>query len=209
MAIIIPISEVEQNTDAWHELRLGIPTSSEFSRILTTKGKRSKSWQGYIDQLTVERLTKTVNTFETWQMRLGHEQEPKARWLYEQMNGVTVERVAFIYKDESRRVGCSTDGLVGPNGIFEAKGGEGKKQIQRLRDHETNPDKFTTEHFHQLQGELYVTGREWVDLFGYFPGMRPLEVRVYRDEPWIKALDEALNDFYKDLEKAVDFARAA
>lgn len=212
MPIIIPHTEVQQNTPEWHALRRGIPTSSEFSRILTIEGKRSKSWQGYTEELAIETVSGITNTFETWQMRLGHQQEPKARWLYSQMNNVTVEEVAFVYKDESRRVGCSTDGLVGPNGIWECKGGEGKTHFERLKKYNKNPgafiETFTNKHYQQLQGELYVCEREWVDLFGFFPGMRPIETRVYRDEQWIKTLDSELNFFYEDLQGAINFAKA-
>lgn len=213
MPIIIPTDEVQQNTAEWYALRLGIPTSSQFSRILTPNGVRSKSWQGYVDELAIEKLSGRTNTFETWQMRLGHEQEPEARWLYSQMNAVEVREVAFIFKDEKRRVGASTDGLIGESGIFECKGGEGKTHMERLRDFDNNPDKFESsfvkEHFCQLQGELYVTEREWVDLFAYFPGMRPLEFRVYRDEAWINTLHSELEHFYNDLNDAIEFARAA
>jgi hypothetical protein len=211
MPVIIPISEVKQNTPQWHLLRLGIPTSSQFSRILTTSGKRSASWQGYVDELAIEKLSGTVNTFETWQMRLGHKQEPMARWLYGQMNCVEVQEIAFIFRDERRRVGSSTDGLVGNSGIFEAKGGEGKTHLERLRKYRANKVKFEEsfikEHFCQCQGELYVADREWVDLFAYFPGMQPLEFRVYRDENWIKTLDFELEYFYNDLADAIEFAR--
>jgi hypothetical protein len=212
MPVIIPIDEVKQNSPEWDMLRLGIPTSSQFSRILTIKGDRSKSWQGYIDELTVEKLSGRTNAFETWQMRLGHEQEPDARWLYGQIHQIEIKEVAFVFKDEKRRVGASTDGLVGTNGIFECKGGEGKTHISRLRDFKDNPTRFETSfannHFCQIQGELYVTEREWVDLFAYFPGMRPIEFRVYRDEKWIKTLEKELENFYYDLAAAVEFAKA-
>ena len=213
MPVIIPCDEIKQNSPEWKLLRLGIPSSSQFSRILTPKGIRSKSWPGYVDELAIETLSGYSNTFESWQMKLGHIQEPDARWLYGQMHSVEVQEVAFIFKDEKRRVGASTDGLVGKSGIFECKGGEGKTHMARLRDFKANPSKFETsfvnEHFCQIQGELYVTEREWADLFAYFPGMRPLEFRVHRDEKWINILDQELEHFYIDLNDAIEFARAS
>ena len=213
MPIIIPYDEIEQNTDDWHTLRLGIPTSSGYSRILKINGERSGSWDGYITELVTERISGQANTFESWDMKLGHEQEPHARWLYSQMNQVEVVQVAFIYKDDTRRTGASTDGLIGDVGIFEAKGGKGETHFQRLKDYNIDPEKFnktfTNKHFQQLQGELYVAEREWVDLFASFPGMRPIEIRVYRDEKWISKLHESLSIFYEDLECAFEFARAA
>ena len=41
------IHPAEQGSAAWTEARLGIPTASQFSRIITPGGKLSKSRDGY------------------------------------------------------------------------------------------------------------------------------------------------------------------
>ena len=41
------VHPAEQGSAAWVEARLGIPTSSQFSRILTPGGKLSTSRDGY------------------------------------------------------------------------------------------------------------------------------------------------------------------
>ena len=38
------IHNVEQGTEAWFDLRLGMPSASKFKDIVTPKGKASASW---------------------------------------------------------------------------------------------------------------------------------------------------------------------
>ena len=45
--MMIVVDDVEQGTQAWIELRLGIPTASQFSRIVTPSGKSSSSRDAY------------------------------------------------------------------------------------------------------------------------------------------------------------------
>ena len=47
---MIPL-DVEQGSRAWIEARLGIPTASEFSRIVTPGGKLSASRDEYAGKL--------------------------------------------------------------------------------------------------------------------------------------------------------------
>ena len=48
--------ECEQGTEEWLQARCGVPSASMYSRIVTTKGKWSKSAEGYIDQLIMEKV---------------------------------------------------------------------------------------------------------------------------------------------------------
>ncbi len=47
----------------------------------------------------------------------------------------------------------------------------------------------------QVQGELYVTGRRYVDLVSYHPELPPLIARVTRDEDYIALLHKQLGVF--------------
>ena len=51
------VSEHEQGTDGWLKDRLGIPTASNFSKIITGQGKPSASAKSYMHQLLAESLT--------------------------------------------------------------------------------------------------------------------------------------------------------
>ena len=49
--------DVEQGTRAWHEARLGIPTASNFKRLITPAGKISKSTGPYMAELLAEHFS--------------------------------------------------------------------------------------------------------------------------------------------------------
>ena len=51
---MIVIEDVEQGSQSWIELRLGIPTASQFSRIVTPGGKSSSSRDAYMGELLAE-----------------------------------------------------------------------------------------------------------------------------------------------------------
>ena len=51
----------------------------------------------------------------------------------------------------------------------------------------------------QTQGQLYVTGAEWCDFMCYHPKLKPLIIRIERDEEMIKEIADKLNE---SIEKA-------
>ena len=57
----------------------------------------------------------------------------------------------------------------------------------------------------QVMGCLWITGRQWWDFMSYHPNMKPLIVRVERDEEFIAALEanvtKAVNLIKENVEK--------
>ena len=49
------VHDVEQGTDEWHSLRAGLPTGSEFSKLVTSAGAPSKSMEAYARTLAGEK----------------------------------------------------------------------------------------------------------------------------------------------------------
>ena len=49
--------DIEQRTQEWHDARRGIPTSSNFDKIITTKGEPSKQATKYMYRLAGERVS--------------------------------------------------------------------------------------------------------------------------------------------------------
>lgn len=195
--------DIEQGSVEWLSARCGIPTASNFDKIVTTKGELSKQAQKYLYQLAGERVTgiPSENFESTWMAR-GKEVEQEARDFYELMSNETVEQVGICYLNEDKKVGCSPDGLVGEEGLLELKCPAIFTHVGYLVE-----GKLPTEYFTQVQGQLFVTGRKWSDFVSYYPGIRPLIVRVQRDEEFIKKLESALNDFCKQLEETVERIR--
>ena len=103
------IHDVEQGTTPWLELRAGIPTSSEFGRIVTPTGKPSSSAKSYMFELMAERLMgHPVTSFVTTWMERGHELEPEAVDFYAFQTNEDPQPVGFV-TDDSKRVGASPD----------------------------------------------------------------------------------------------------
>jgi len=191
------ISPHTQQSIEWHNERIGLITGSMFKEIITTKGmptvdsRRTK----YMEELAGEIITgRPTKRYVSAPMKAGTEKEDEARLLYEMIKGVDVQTVGLCYKDEQKLFGASPDGLVGLSGGFETKNAEPATQIMRFR---TNWNGM--EHFQQVQGGIFICEREWWDLQSYCESMRPIIIRFYRNEPFIKKLDQALNQFHEEL----------
>ena len=51
---------------------------------------------------------------------------------------------------------------------------------------------------------MYITGRKWWDFMAYHPDMKPLIVRVERDEVFISCLNETLRNIVDEIERLVN-----
>ena len=184
--------ECEQLSEAWFTARAGIPTASCFDKILKADGEPSKSAPDYLCQLAGEvRLGKKETGFSNKATDHGTEAESDAVRFYEFINRVKVERVGFCYRDEQRKYGCSPDGLVGNDGLIEVKCPEKiHVHVRYLLD-----GKFPAIFHRQVQGNIFVTGREWCDFMSYYEGLPPFIIRVYPDKQFHKKLEKELDKF--------------
>jgi hypothetical protein len=189
------IIECEQGTPEWLQARLGVPSASSYSKLVTTTGKSSAQAEAYINQLVAERITGEPTIFHvTEPMTRGIELEPEARFRYEMETGNLVIQVGFLMHD-TLQAGASPDGLVGENGGLEIKCPSAHTHVEYLRD-----GGLPIKYFQQVQGCLWISGRDWWDFMSYHPKMEPLIVRVFRDEEFIKALECAVIDAVKVIE---------
>lgn len=197
------VLEVEQQSPEWLAARLGIPTASNFDKIVTTKGEASKQAQKYLFQLAGERVAKTSEEgFKSAYMQRGNEVEAEAREFYEVITDFDVRRVGVCYPNEDKKFSCSPDGLVGEDGGIQIKCPSMAVHVGYLIEH-----KLPTDYFVQVQGELLCTGRKWWDFISYYPGLKPLVVRVTRDEEFIKKLEIALESFCNELAEVTERIR--
>jgi len=192
------ILEAEQGTQEWLDARLGRPSASQFSKLITTAGKPSASADDYISEMIAERITGEREPIyvNEWMQR-GTELEPEARETYEFIHGVDVEEVGFIL-DDSGEFGCSPDGLVGEDGGVEFKCPAPKNHIAWSRK-----GVCPSKHYAQVQGCLYITGRKWWDFMSYHPEMKPFIVRVERDEEFIEKLAEQISLAVEEIKSEV------
>lgn len=188
--------DVPQGSPEWFSARLGIPTASCFDKLVTSKGEPSKQAQKYLWQLAGERVTgKTEESYQSGPMQRGKEVEAEAVALYEMIHSVQTTEVGICYPNEKKLMAASPDRLIGKDGLLEMKCPLIYTHVGYILDGE-----LPTDYFQQVQGELYITGRKWADFMSYYPGLKPLILRVERDEKFIKALAIELEVFCKKLE---------
>lgn len=193
------IIQVKQGTPEWNALRAGKPTASEFDRLVTTKGEPSKQREKYLYQLAGERVAgKKEETYQNGAMLRGKEMEAEARDCIRMITDYDVQEVGFCLADNGL-YGASPDGLIGDDGGLELKCPMMATQVSYLLS--KNPER---EYYQQIQGNMLVTGRKWWMFVSYFPGLRPLIVKVGRDEPFLKALEAELEKFCAELEEVVN-----
>ncbi|KAF1698323.1 exonuclease [Pseudoxanthomonas jiangsuensis] len=182
---------MQQRSDDWFRARAGKLTASKFADVMNVlkDGSPGANRRQLVTLLAVERLTgECVETFQNDAMRRGTELEPAARAAYEAHTGELVEEVGFVQHATLPYVGVSPDGLLGDDGLVELKcPANMAKHLDALRSND-----HAKEYRWQLQGQLWVTGRAWVDAVSFDPRFPPhLQLaicRVQRDEGAIAQL---------------------
>jgi len=185
--------DIQQGSPEWKLARLGIPTASNFDRIMQPKGRGlSASSKPYMHELLIEWLLGVpFDPASSGFMERGTAMEPLARQWYEFMYGVTVERVGFIVR-EDRMVGCSPDGLIGLYGGGEFKALSAKNHIAA----QLRPDEA---HNAQIQGCMWLAEREWWVCVYFHPTFPKIVRRVRRDDDFIADLASAVDGFVERL----------
>lgn len=186
------IINCEQGSLEWFEARLCIPSSSNFDKIITTAGKPSKQREKYMYRLAGEAVSGVLEeSYQNAAMLRGIEMEDEAKQLYTLITGNEVTEVGFCVEEG---YGASPDGLIAEKGCLELKCPLVATHVGYLL-----ANKLPTDYFQQVQGQLLVTGREWADFMSYSPGLKPMIVRVNRDETFINALKIELAVFCEEL----------
>ena len=167
-----------QGERSWWAARLGIPTASEFDKIVTpARLDPSSQVKGYANKLLAEWLRgQPDDSFQSDWMKRGHEVEAEAISAYGLIKDCDPERVGFCLTD-CGRYGASPDSLIGDDGGLEVKCPSPGVHVGYLLD-----GKLPTTYRVQVIGSLLVTGREWWDFESYHPDMEPLIVRTWRKE---------------------------
>lgn len=203
---MIEVFNCEQGTPEWFACRMGIPTASEFGTVLMQgkkKGEPSATRRKYMLTLIGERMTGAPSgeLFTNRHMERGKAMEPEARRLYCFARDVQPELVGFIRNGDK---GASPDSLIGNNGMLEIKTKLPHLQLELLLSKDV-----PKEHEAQLQGQLWVAEREWVDFVSYWPGLEPFIKRVYRDEKAIANIALGVEMFLNEMHELMAQLEAA
>lgn len=190
---------IEQRGEAWLEKRLGMPTASQFGRIITAGGKPSLQAPLYMSELIGERIFKRPMGKDISgipAVRHGIETEPEAVEMLAAILGVDIAPGGFM-TDDLGRYGCSPDGMIVSGNrreMCEIKCPGIPRHICNLL---FGPgDDYRA----QVQGQLLVSGFDAVHFFSYSEMCPPLHKRIERDDPYLRALDAILDQFCEQLE---------
>ncbi len=209
------VHDVQQGTEEWHQLRVARPTASRFKDILTLPKSKADREAGAMSQTAKSYLSECFAEWDLggpvdgatspW-MERGNRQEAEALDFYQAAlapEGARARPVGFVTLDgDLLSPGCSPDALVGEDGGLELKILAAKNHRKAMFE----PDKFLAEHWAQVHGNLWITGRVWWHLHDYHPTKKSVVHLVEPDEAFIANLAERVAEFTAMLrERLVEF----
>jgi len=191
-------SKLIQGTPEWHAARIGKITGSRFKDVLSTRGATRAN---YMRELLTERKTgRAIQGYCSPEMEWGIQTEPQARTYYEKWSGLTVEQVGFIDHPQelyNGYVGVSPDGLILDNGCIEIKCPNTDTHLEYI-----SKAVVPTKYIPQIQGALWVTGRDFCNFISFDPRVpeQPFFcTRVERDQAYINKLAAAVDVFIQEM----------
>lgn len=200
----LEIFNCEQGSDEWLRCRMGIPTASEFATVMAKGkgGEPSQTRRTYMYKLAGERISGApMENYSNSYMERGKLLEGEARELYAFMTDADPQLIGFV---SNGFAGCSPDALIGEDGLLEIKTKAPHIMIDVILKGDIPP-----EHIAQMQGALWITGRQWCDLFCYYRGAngngKPMfyKRRMLRDEAYIRKIADAVEIFNRELDALV------
>ena len=131
-----------------------------------------------------------------------------ARIAYEKAYGPVTE-CGFITNDKwGFTIGYSPDGLVGNDGLIEAKSRRQKFQVQTVIENVLT-DTAPLDFMFQCQTGLMVSERQWLDFISYSGGLPMATIRVWPDPVVQDAIEAAATDFEARLQSKLNLYREA
>lgn len=190
--------QLEQGSVAWVEARLGIPTASQFHRLITPKTRKVSAGAGtYRNELLAEWATgQSMDDDLSGFMQRGIGMEDQAVAFYEGIRDISTRPGGFCLRDDAR-AGCSPDRLIDQGGL-ELKVPSAPVHVGyalELRSPQT------TKYYPQIQGSMWITETQWWDFLSFHPTLPPALVRYERDQGFIDVLEEIVLRFCRELDE--------
>lgn len=170
-------------------------------------GDYTNAAKDYAFRLAIERISwePLGEGFETWAMRRGHELEPEARAAHAKRTGLKIKQTGLVLTDD-HLFGASADGLIDPSGGAEYKCFLAPDKLRTII-----VDRNTDDLKDQVQGCMWLTGRDWWHLCLYCPALEPAgkELTIFeqkRDDDYIEAMEQdliAFNGFVQQCQQAL------
>ncbi|MCZ2158831.1 YqaJ viral recombinase family protein [Bartonella sp. 220] len=200
---------MEQRTAEWFQARLGKVTASNVYNVLskTAKGLPTSKYEDYKMKLITERLTGEISqSYITPSMQWGIEHEEDALKEYEFIYDADIIKCGFIPHPTIKMAGASPDGLIGEDGLVEAKCPQSTTHLRFFMYDEIKP-----EYIAQMQFQMACTGRKWCHFISYNPqfvgrstGLRMKVKRIHRDDEQIEQITKAVEVFLAEIEQDME-----
>lgn len=191
---------MEQGSPEWLALRVGKITGSRFKAVMALHkrtGLPNMPRRVLVKTLRDELRTGFPEPFITNEyMEHGTRCEPLALEAYKFMTGAHVAHAAFLPHPTLPYIGFSPDGLVGDGGMLEIKCPALEARHTRTVESQKCPDDY----YPQVQGGMWVTGRQWCDFISYYPSISVEIVRVQRDDTFISRLADECAAVWQEVQ---------
>lgn len=197
----------DQGSLEWHLDRCGCATASCFADIIAVSkkdGRPLKAREDYMWKLASDRIYQLPEEqISAKSLQWGTDLEPFARQRYEIATGQIIVPSGFVKHTSILWCGASPDGLIDLDGGIEIKCPKTRKVHM-----ETWLNGMPEEHIPQIQGNLWITGRQWYDFISFDP-RAPEEFQIYiqrvpRDDKYILALESHVVEFLDSVSKLTD-----
>jgi hypothetical protein len=203
MDILPTFYDIEQNSDEWYDLRLGMFSASPASVLFMEK--KTKGYQNLITKIAFERVTgKTQKQFSNDWMEYGHITEPEASENYQIETFNELENGGLWIANEW--MCASPDAkIIGQNAGCEFK----CPSVSTYREYIEQYNKKTKvelpkDYFYQVHFQMLCTGWEYIDYMPYYSNsLKQLLTRVYRDEKTLDLIKEKINEAINDVNELI------
>lgn len=205
----IDLTKVEQGSEEWMSLRLGVITASDVWKVLS-KPKSGKTWSDtkntYLNTLIGEVCTGVTKEVKARTLEWGKEYEVEARMSFEFYSGLAVKEVPIIFKDENLRMACSPDGICSDGAGLELKC---PNTTEVFIDLALNGIKaMKKEYTAQVQYSMWVTNKDVWHFSNYDPrmpgGKEIVHIQVERDEKMMEKFDELIPEFIEKMDEGLN-----
>jgi hypothetical protein len=199
------ILTVNQGTEEWFRMRLGVLTASKAYDILPSKrgGGFKEARTTYMNQLIAEVCTGHYEEINAKPLEWGKVNEVAARAAYQFESGIEVKEGGFMYA-YNKRAGCSPDFIAKTMN----KGGEIKcpwnpaNHIKFLIE-----DEIKDEWIAQMQFQLWVSGFDAWDFASFDPRMKTKMIQIkeiLRDPKMMALFDEIVPAFIVEMDEKLE-----
>jgi len=191
---------MEQRSEEWIAEKLGKITGTRAAYLMGSPLAQKTLMSLLISEIAMAQRKASPLTQA---MKRGIDMENEAREYYEITHKTAVKETAYIEHPKYSTCGCSPDGLVGENGGIEIKCLLPENHVRVFMI-----DDIDKKYAWQIKWNLFCTGREYWDYFGYcsdLPGeLAYYEKRFYAKDIDFEEIEKKLLKFTSQLNEFLD-----